>query len=202
MIGISPEKSGKLNLAIFASGGGSNAKSIMHYFENHDTISVSLVLSNKADAGVHQVAASFGVASISVTKAQLSDPSVLLTLLKEKNIDYIVLAGYLLLIPTWLIAAYPDKIFNIHPSLLPKYGGKGMYGHHVHEAVKANQDAESGMTIHLVNEEFDKGEILFQAKTKIPADMSATDIAKAVLKLEHENYAPTIEKFISARYRQ
>lgn len=192
----------KINLAIFASGGGSNAESIMQYFEYHDTISVALVVSNKADAGVHQIAAQYEKESLALTKAQLSDPSVLLALLKEKNVDYIVLAGYLLLIPAWLIAAYPDKIFNIHPSLLPKYGGKGMYGHHVHEAVKANQDAESGMTIHLVNEEFDKGEILFQAKTKIHADMSATDIAKAVLKLEHENYAHTIEKFISARYRQ
>jgi phosphoribosylglycinamide formyltransferase 1 len=186
----------KSNLAIFASGGGSNAQAIIQYFENHASISIPLIISNKANAGVHQIAAHFGIESLALSKTQLTDPLVLLTLLKEKEIDYIVLAGYLLLIPAWLVQAYPDKIFNIHPSLLPKYGGKGMYGHYVHEAVKAHHETESGMTIHLVNEEFDKGKILFQAKTKINTNMSATDIAHEVLKLEHAHYAPTIEKFI------
>jgi phosphoribosylglycinamide formyltransferase-1 len=190
------ENKHQYRLAIFASGGGSNARAIFKYFENHQSIKVVLVISNKSQAGVHQVAASYGVESIFLPKSQLSDQDVLLSLLHSRHIDFLVLAGYLLLIPDWLIAAYPDKIFNIHPSLLPKYGGKGMYGHHVHEAVKSNQETESGMTIHLVNEEFDKGEILFQAKINVEPEMTADDIAAAVLILEHENYAPTIEKFI------
>ncbi len=190
------ENKHQYRLAIFASGGGSNARAIFEYFENHSSIKVVLVISNKSQVGVHQVASSYGVESVFLPKSQLSEQDVLLPLLHSRHIDFIVLAGYLLLIPDWLIAAFPDKIFNIHPSLLPKYGGKGMYGHHVHEAVKSNHEKESGMTIHLVNEKFDKGEILFQAKTKVQPEMTADDIAAAVLLLEHENYAITIEKFI------
>ena len=117
-------------------------------------------------------------------------------MLKKENIDLIVLAGFLWLIPPYLIQAFPNKIVNIHPALLPKYGGKGMYGHHVHEAVKANNEKESGMTIHFVNEQFDKGNHIFQAKCNLEVEDSAEDIAKKVLVLEHRHYAKVIDKLL------
>lgn len=185
-----------VNLAIFASGGGSNAKAICAYFKAHPLIHVGLIVTNKSGAGVLNVAKDFDIPGTFIKKNQLDDSSYLLSLLEEYKIDYIILAGYLKLIPPWLIQSFPNKILNIHPSLLPKYGGKGMYGLNVHKAVKDHHERESGMTIHLVNEEFDKGEMLFQAKVPIKPHMSAQEIADLVLVLEHKHYSPTIEKFV------
>lgn len=184
-------------IAVFASGGGSNAREICRHFENHATVQVGLVVTNNPKAGVVKVAEEYNIPSLILTGKQLNDSGFLTELLDKYSIAYIILAGYLKLIPVWLLDKYPDRIMNIHPSLLPKYGGKGMYGMHVHEAVKANGDAESGMTVHLVNNEFDKGRILFQKKIVITQEMSAEEIAAAVLNLEHANYSKTIEKFIS-----
>ena len=138
----------KNNIAIFASGSGSNCENIIRYFRNSPLANVSLVVSNKPDAPVLERAKQLGVPSIVVTKTELNDASVMLKLLK--NADFIVLAGFLPLIPEYLIEAFPHRIVNIHPALLPKYGGKGMWGHHVHEAVKASGDTVTGMTVHYV----------------------------------------------------
>lgn len=187
-----------VHIAIFASGGGSNARSICAYFQDHTSINVSLILTNNEKAGVLSVAEDFQVQAYALSRDQIKDQTSMLALLYEHNVDYIVLAGYLKLIPVWLIRAYPGKILNIHPSLLPKYGGKGMYGMNVHEAVKLGQEQESGMTVHIVDEEFDKGPVLFQTSTPLTPNMTPEDIAKAVLVLEHRYYSETIEKFILA----
>jgi phosphoribosylglycinamide formyltransferase 1 len=183
-----------VQLAIFASGGGSNALQIIKYFEHNDEVVISLVVSNKKNAGVVQIAEQYGISTLILEKEIFFASEKLLQDLTK--IDYVILAGFLWLIPPYLIHHFPDKIINIHPSLLPKYGGKGMYGHYVHEAVKANNELESGMTIHLVNEQFDDGRILFQATCTITEDMTPTDIASSVLALEHLHFAPTIEKYI------
>jgi len=186
----------KVKIAIFASGGGSNAEKIIGYFRNHATIEVSLIVSNKVDAGVLKIAALNNINALLITKRSFSQTNEIIDILKSLQIDMVVLAGFLWLVPIHFVEAFPNKILNIHPSLLPKYGGKGMYGHHVHEAVKANQDTESGMTIHLVNEKFDDGSIIFQEKCIIDAKMDASEIAAEVLKLEHNYYPQIIEEFI------
>lgn len=185
-----------IKLAIFASGGGSNANEICKYFADHDSMRVSLIVSNKTDAGVHAVAAKYNIPSVTVKKSQFQDPNFILTMLDDYHCEYIILAGFLLLIPNFLIDAFPKKILNIHPSLLPKYGGHGMYGHHVHDAVKLNNETYTGMTIHLVNDKYDEGEILFQANCAINESMASHDIATSVLELEHKYYSPTIENYI------
>lgn len=183
-------------ITIFASGGGSNAAEICRYFQEHPSIRVGLIITNRKKAGVLQVASDFNIPAHALSSEMLNDRHQLLSLLQSYRTDYIILAGYLKLIPSWLVETYPHKILNIHPSLLPKYGGQGMYGMHVHQAVKSNGETQSGMTIHHVNEAFDQGGIIFQASVPISSDMSAEEIAKAVLVLEHQHYAPTIEKFI------
>lgn len=184
-------------IAIFASGGGSNAEAIFQHFKNHDNIHVSLVVSNNEDAFVLERSLSQGIDIAVLSKAELSEDEKLSDLLKIYQIDYIILAGFLLLIPKYLINLFPRRIINIHPALLPKYGGKGMYGHHVHEAVHKNSERESGMTIHFVDENYDEGQIIFQAKTKILPEDKPEDIAAKVLKLEHQHYAEQIEKLIT-----
>ncbi|MEE9438616.1 MAG: phosphoribosylglycinamide formyltransferase [Saprospiraceae bacterium] len=182
-------------IAIFASGSGSNALKIIEHFENNANIEVALIVTNKRKAGVLAHANFFNIAQLIINKSYFRRECILNVLKKEK-IDLIVLAGFLLLVPKYLITAFPNRIVNIHPSLLPKYGGKGMYGHHVHEAVKSNSEKESGLTIHYVNEEFDKGSHIFQAKIDILPIDNPTDIAKKVLKLEHKHYAKVIEKVL------
>jgi len=186
----------KKHIAIFASGSGSNARKILEYFEDKDDIEVSLIVTNKKKAGVLRHAREFDVPTIKIDRPFFYDSKAILDVLAYEKVDLIVLAGFLWLIPSYLIEAYPDKIVNIHPALLPKYGGKGMYGHHVHEAVKANNEGESGMTIHYVNEKFDEGGHIFQAKCKLNEEDTAEDIAKKVLALEHANYAKVIEKLL------
>jgi phosphoribosylglycinamide formyltransferase-1 len=185
-----------INICILASGGGSNAREICEYFQNNPYINIVMIGSNKIDAGVHNIAKQYDVPSYTFTKKQLNDKSYISNLFSQNKIDYIVLAGFLLLIPEFIILNYKDRIINIHPSLLPKYGGAGMYGHHVHEAVKVNRESESGMTIHLVNEKYDDGKVLFQAKCAVHPSMTSEEIAAAVLKLEHTYFSQTIENYI------
>jgi phosphoribosylglycinamide formyltransferase-1 len=188
----------KFNLAILASGGGSNAKKICTYFESHPVIRVGLVISNRKAAGVFQVAASHHIESVYLPKDKWSDAGSVLALLKAKKITHLVLAGFLLHIPEALIHAYPGRIINIHPSLLPRHGGKGMYGHHVHEAVKKAGECISGMTIHEVNAHYDEGKIIFQKEVELTEEDTPEDIASKVLKLEHTHYSKVIEKWILA----
>lgn len=184
------------NIAIFASGGGSNAEAIIQHFKDHQNITVSLIISNKKNAYVLERANHHGIPSIIITRDSFYRSEDILADLKAYQIDLIVLAGFLWLVPEYLIDAYPDHIINIHPALLPKYGGKGMYGHHVHQAVKDNNDLISGITIHLVNKEYDKGRHLLQATTFLTATDSPEDIAAKVLKLEHRYFPQVIEHFM------
>ena len=186
----------KINLAIFASGSGSNAENIVKYFEDHPSIGVKEILSNKADALVHERAKNLGIPSRSFTKEEFKTETFLAGL---EEVDFIVLAGFLWLIPHYLIEAFPNKIINIHPSLLPKYGGKGMYGGHVHRAVIEAQEKESGITIHLVNEEYDKGEVLFQAKCQVEAGDTAEMLAEKIHQLEYEHFPKVIEEYVAGR---
>lgn len=187
----------RIKLAIFASGGGSNADKICTYFASNADISVELIASNRKAAGVFHIAEAHGIESQYLPKTFWEEPILILNLLLEREITHIVLAGFLLHIPTWLISAFPHRIINIHPSLLPKHGGKGMYGHHVHEAVKQAGELVSGITIHEVNEQYDEGKIVFQKKVELAAEDSAEEIARKVLKTEHAYYAPVIEAWVN-----
>ncbi len=191
--------SSKIKLAIMASGGGSNADKICSYFSHHYNIEVALIISNRKNAGVLTIAEKYDIEDIYIDKATWDNVEAVKGILTDYQIDYIILAGFLKLIPYDIIQHWRDKIINIHPSLLPKFGGKDMYGLNVHNAVKAAKEKTSGMTIHLVNEEYDKGEILFQATCHIEPDMTPEDIAKNVLILEHLHYSPTIENFVLMR---
>lgn len=186
----------KKRIAIFATGSGSNAEAMMRYFQSHPKIEVSLLLSNKPEAGALQHAKNYQVPTFVFNRDLFFNSENVLNQLKEKDIDFIVLAGFLWKIPDYLIAAYPNRIINIHPALLPKFGGKGMYGMHVHEAVKAAGEQESGITIHLVNENYDEGKILLQEKVRILPEDNAVTIAKKVLQLEHTHFSPLVEKYI------
>lgn len=185
-----------VQLAVFASGGGSNAHRIMEYFKDSDRIRVALVVSNKREAGVLQIAAAYGIPSLVIDRKSFYDSTDILKSLQHFDIGFIALAGFLWLIPAYLVRAFPGKILNIHPALLPKYGGKGMYGHHVHEAVKKAGETESGPTIHFVNEQYDEGDIVFQARCSLSTDDTAEDIARKVLQLEHLHYPAVIEQVI------
>lgn len=186
----------KFRLAVFASGNGSNAEEIFKYFKNHPSIEVRLLLSNKPDAFALQRAQHHGIKTIVFNRQEFSEGAGLRTRLQEEGITHIVLAGFLWLVPDYLVKLYPDRIINIHPALLPKYGGKGMYGTKVHEAVKAARDMETGITIHLVNEQYDDGKILFQGRCAITEYHSPDEIAACVHKLEHEHYPKVIEKWV------
>lgn len=186
-------------IAIFASGNGSNAEAIIQYFNNHPTIKVALVLSNNADAFVLERAKKAKIPAKSFTRDEYKTPGKVLEYLSSENITHIVLAGFLWLVPDYLIKSYPDKIINIHPALLPKFGGKGMYGNRVHEAVKLAGEKETGITIHLVNEHYDDGRVLFQKSCPVETHFSAADIGKCVLALEHKYYPEVIEEWILSR---
>ena len=155
-----------MKIAILASGAGSNAANIIQHFKN-TSVQVSLVACNKAGAGVFQIAKENSIDSIVLTKENFKSSDQFVQELQQREIDVVILAGFLWLVPSNLVKAFADRIINIHPALLPKFGGKGMYGHFVHEAVHEAKEIESGITVHLVNEEFDKGEILFQAKANV-----------------------------------
>jgi len=183
------------NIVLFASGGGSNAEQIMQYFTGN-SIKVVALFTNNATAGAIDKALSHNVPAVVFTREQLNDGTVL-ERLREFNADLIVLAGFLLKFPSDIIAAYPDKVINIHPALLPKYGGKGMYGIHVHKAVLENKEKESGITIHYVNDNYDEGNIIFQQSVALEECATAEDIAQKVLELEHRHFPEVIEKLIT-----
>lgn len=182
-------------LAILASGSGSNAEKIMEYFKDSQKATISLVASNKADAFVLERARKFGVPTFTFTRKEM-DAGLLSNKLQEEKIDWVILAGFLLKIPEDLIRAFADHMVNIHPALLPKYGGKGMYGHHVHEAVKEAGDTETGITIHLVNEHYDEGKIIFQAATSLTEDDTPDTIAQKVHALEHRYFPEVIDSLV------
>ena len=189
-----------IRLAIFASGGGSNAEAIINHFKSHSEVEIALILSNRKKAGVLKRAENHNLESETVNKEQFQNEKYMNQLMESHAIDYIILAGFLLLIPEFLIKKFPNKIINIHPSLLPKFGGKGMYGHHVHQAVFDHNESVSGMTIHLVNEKFDDGKILFQEAVDLAPDDTPDVIATKVLKLEHMHYPRVIEKWVTGEY--
>ena len=184
----------KINIAIFVSGSGTNCENLIRYFSGSDSINCALVLSNKADAYGLVRAERLGVPTAVTPKAQLNDPEVMMPLLREYKIDFIVLAGFLPLVPDFLIEAYPRRIVNIHPALLPKYGGKGMWGHHVHEAVKAAGEQETGMTVHYVTPVCDSGEIIAQFHTALSPDDTVDDIAEKEHQLEMEHFPQVVEQ--------
>lgn len=184
------------NIAIFVSGSGTNCENIIRYFKDHQDIKISLVLSNRTDAYALVRAQRLGVPTATVTKAEFNDEQKMISLLKSYHIDFIVLAGFLLMVPSFLIRQYNKRMINIHPALLPKHGGKGMYGHHVHEAVKAAGDTETGMTVHWVSDICDGGEIIAQFSTPLSPDDTPDDIAHKEHLLEMEHFPKVIEKVI------
>jgi len=183
-------------VAIFASGSGSNAEQIMLHFKQHAQIEVVLILSNNANAFVLERAKKFNVPSQVFNRQQFRETGEVLNWLLGEKITHIVLAGFMWLMPSSIVQTYPNKIINIHPALLPKFGGKGMFGHHVHEAVKTSGEKETGITIHLVNERYDEGKILFQASCVVEENDSSDQIAAKVHELEYKYYPDQIEKWI------
>jgi phosphoribosylglycinamide formyltransferase 1 len=183
----------KSRIAIFASGSGTNAEAIFTYFKNHPSVEVVALLSNNPQAYALKRAANFNVPTKTFTKQEFRDSTIVLDWLQQKEVTHVVLAGFMWLVPTYLIKAFPHRIINIHPALLPKFGGKGMYGSHVHAAVKNAKEKETGITIHLVNEKYDEGKILFQTSCSIKPDDSVDDIANNVHALEHAHYPRIIE---------
>jgi phosphoribosylglycinamide formyltransferase 1 len=183
-------------IAVFASGAGTNAAGIIQYFRNHQTITVSLIVSNKPDAAVLNIAASENIPSLVIDKEKFFRGNAYVDELKQAGIDWIVLAGFLWKIPDLLIRAWHGRIINIHPALLPKHGGKGMYGRFVHEAVINAGEKESGITIHYVDEHYDNGDIIFQASCPVLENDTADLLAKRIRKLEHLHYPEIIEKVV------
>ena len=184
------------NIAIFVSGSGTNCENLIHYFEHSDSVKCALVVSNKADAYALVRAERLGVPTVVMTKAQLNNPGEMLPLLQEYAINFIVLAGFLPLIPDYLIEAFPRKIINLHPALLPKFGGKGMWGHHVHEAVKAAGETETGMTVHYVSPVCDGGEIIAQYRTSLSPSDTVDDIAEKEHQLEMQHFPQVVEQVL------
>jgi len=193
-LGILPVK--QVRIAIFASGKGSNAGKIIAYFNKHLTVNVALIVCNKPGAGVLDIAAEVGIKSLLIDKHSFKETDEFVQTLKDQGITHIVLAGFLWKIPTRLISAYQDKILNIHPALLPKHGGKGMYGEHVHQAVLDAGDKQSGITIHLVDEQYDHGKTIFQASIDVNPGETAQTLANRIHILEHEHYPPVIAKWV------
>ncbi|WP_448529987.1 phosphoribosylglycinamide formyltransferase [Raineya sp.] len=191
-------KATKQRIAIFASGNGTNAENVILYFQNHATIEVACVLSNKADAFVLERAKKYQVPSYTFGKADFYENGKILEILQKERIHWIILAGFLWLVPENILEAFPNKIINIHPALLPKYGGKGMYGNRVHQAVWENKETETGITIHFANAHYDEGKVIFQAKTSVLPEDTPESIAQKVHSLEYEHFPKVIEQTILA----
>lgn len=183
-------------IAILASGSGSNAENIANYFNGSDYAEVSFIIANNPNAYVLERAKRLGIESVVVTKSEFMAADTVIAMLQERNIDFVVLAGFLLLVPQKLIQAYPGRIVNIHPALLPKHGGKGMYGDNVHKAVVECGDTESGITIHLIDEQYDKGTTFFQAKCPVLPTDTYEDVASKVHALEYEHFPHVIEEIM------
>lgn len=197
------------NLAIFASGSGTNAENLIRYFSHHPEFRVAVVLCNKPDAFVLHRASNLGVPSVVFDRSQLvcsgdtteeGKPSVA-AVLRDYDSFALILAGFLMRIPSHLIEAWPGRIINIHPALLPKYGGKGMHGMHVHEAVVAAKEVESGITIHLVDEQYDHGKTLFQAKCEVLPCDTALDVAAKIHLLEQAHFPEVVDDYLSANFK-
>lgn len=185
-------------IAIFASGAGSNAQKIINHFQNHPKVAIKLIVSNNPEAGVLKIASKEAIPILLIEKEKFFKEEVYINKLKEKKIDLIILAGFLWKIPAAFIKAFPDAIVNIHPALLPKYGGKGMYGKAVHEAVITAKEKESGITIHYVDEIYDHGKIIFQAKCPVMENDTADLLAQRIHALEHEHYPKVIEEILKS----
>lgn len=187
----------KVKLAVFVTGGGTNCENIIRHFQDSTTVKVEIVVSSRADAYAITRAKKLGVPVTVITRQQLNEEPYL-ALEAVKGCDYIILAGFLPKVPLYLIDRFPNRIINIHPALLPKFGGKGMWGHHVHEAVKAAGETESGITIHYVNAELDEGEPIAQFSTPLSPDDTPDDIAAKVHELEMKHFPEVIEQVIAA----
>ncbi|AMS27767.1 phosphoribosylglycinamide formyltransferase [Bacteroidetes bacterium UKL13-3] len=183
-------------LLIFASGSGTNADNICQYFAKNDEVKVVGLFCNNPQAGVISKMAKWNVPVELITRKQLNSEGEFLQLIAQYQPDLIILAGFLLLIPSYLVQQFPNKIINIHPALLPKFGGKGMYGHHVHEAVLAQKETEHGITIHLVNEKFDEGEHLFQQSFKVTPLDTLDSIATKISLLEMTHFPKVIDAYL------
>lgn len=186
----------KKRIAIFVSGSGTNCENIIQHFADHEIVEVALVWSNRADAYALKRAEKYGIPTIVMEKKDFNDANKVLPIFEEYRIDFIVLAGFLLMIPDFLVQTYNHRMVNLHPALLPKYGGKGMYGHHVHEAVKVAGETETGMTVHWVSEVCDGGEIIAQYKTPITPEDTPDDIAEKEHLLEMEYFPKVIEQVL------
>ncbi len=184
------------NIAIFASGSGTNAENLIRFFRTSQFGQVRVVFSNRSNAGVIDRAQSLEVESLVFTREQFYNSLKVLDLLIERDIDYIVLAGFLWLVPAYLLLPFENKIVNIHPAMLPKYGGKGMYGSRVHEAVIEARESESGITIHYVNAKYDEGDIIFQAKCNVDSDESPDSLAAKIHELEYEYFPTVVENLL------
>lgn len=183
-------------IAVFASGSGSNAENIIHYFKDHPSIKIECICTNNPNAGVIERGNRLEVPVYIYTNEQFKNPEEIIYLLNEKGIDVIVLAGFLRLISPPFIEQFPSSIVNIHPALLPAYGGKGMFGHHVHEAVVAAKENYSGITIHEVNSKYDEGAILFQAKVALTAEDTPDAVAEKIHQLEYIHFPKVIEQWL------
>lgn len=186
----------KKRISVFASGSGSNAEMFFEQFKNHPSIEIISVFTNNKTAGVIERANRFSIPHHVYNRSYWQNGETIIQILESEKVDFIVLAGFMLLIPQELVSKYSGRIFNIHPALLPKFGGQGMYGMNVHKAVKEAGESESGITIHFVNEEYDKGEILYQESVKLEPSDTAEEIAKKVLSIEHKNYAKVVEEVV------
>lgn len=184
-----------IKIAVFASGNGSNALNLFQYFNQHPSITFVKIYCNNPKAGIIDKAKTHQIACRCFTKNEWNS-GVITSELKNDKIDYIILAGFLWLVPSALINQFPNRIINIHPSLLPNYGGKGMYGMHVHQSIIKNKETESGITIHLVNEEYDKGKILYQAKVDLSMDETPESLASKIHFLEHKFFPVAVENYI------
>ena len=186
------------NIVIFVSGSGTNCENLIKYFADDEQIRTVLVISNRSDAYALVRAERLGVPSIVINKAQMNDESYLMPILQKYEVNFIVLAGYLLMIPDYLINAFPRRMINLHPALLPRHGGKGMWGHHVHEAVMAAGDTETGMTVHYVSNVCDGGEIIAQFSTPLTPDDTPDTIAEKEHVLEMEHFPAVVRKVIES----
>ena len=187
----------KIRLAVFVSGCGTNLENIINYFSADEQVEVSMVVSNKADAYALQRAKNHDIPNAVISRKQFAEDEATV-MAAVKDCDFIILAGFLVKVPDYLIDAYPKRIINIHPALLPKYGGKGMYGHHIHEAVKAAGEKETGITIHFVNNELDAGEHIAQFKVTLSDEDTADTIAAKIHELEQAHFPKVIESVIKA----
>jgi phosphoribosylglycinamide formyltransferase 1 len=191
---VLPEQ--QVNIAIFASGAGSNAGEIIKRFSSHQRIRIALIVCNKPGAGVLQVAANAGIEWLLIERERFNNGDAYLPELQVRNIDFIVLAGFLWKVPEALIDAFPRRIINIHPALLPSYGGKGMYGEAVHKAVLNASEKHSGITIHYVDGHYDNGDIIFQAKCPVDTSDTPASLAQKIHRLEHKHFPGVIEKIL------